>query len=282
MKILLVGGNSSLGKELYQVLSNNYEVVTAGISNCDIYLDLTDSFSYTLFPNDLDVIINSAASFGGMSDNEILDAEIVNVLGTLKLCQAASAIKVKHFVLISSIYSNLDEDSSFYNSYSLSKRHGEELSKYYCRINSLPLTILQPSPIYGVQDLFRKNQPLLYSIIDRAQKGEDFIINGSKDPLRNFIFVDDLTKIILLVIQNRIEGVFSCTHPENISFSQIAKVANSMCENSSKILFNNTFDDIPDKIFINDDKLYKLIDFYPKTSIAEGIKKIINYRNSIK
>jgi nucleoside-diphosphate-sugar epimerase len=281
MKVLLIGGNSALGGALNPVLSRSYEVYTAGLNDCDIFLDLKNSFSASIFPSDIDVFINTAASFGGTSDSEIFDAEIINVIGTLNLCQAAVSIKAKHFILISTIYSIPGKDTQYHNAYSISKRHGEEIAKLYCSINGMPLTILRPSPIYGVHDQFRKNQPLLYYIVDKAQKGEDFIINGSHDPLRNFIFIDDLTMIISKIIQNQIYGDFNCTHPDNVTFSEIAKIAYDACKVKANVLFDNTNEDVPDKIFDNDDNLYKLIDYYPITSIADGIKKIISHRKSI-
>lgn len=281
MKILLVGSSSSLGKALLPVLSEFGEVVTAGRKNCEITIDLGNPFLNYKLPDNIDVAIHTAANFGGKADDEIFEAEVVNGLGTLKLCQAAVQAKVKHFILISTIFVNLNEDSEFYNVYALSKRHAEDLAILYCKYHSLPLTILRPSQIYGIEDLYRKHQPFLYSIVDKAQNGESVTINGSHDPLRNFIYINDLTTIIAKVIQKRVVGKYSCTQTMDVKFSEIVKAAFTAFNREANVLFLNDKADIPDNIFEKDDFLYKLINFYPQISIVEGMKKIANYRKSI-
>ena len=51
MKILVVGGKSSLAKALVPVLSGFAEVITAGRTDCDIYLDLNDPIENILIPS---------------------------------------------------------------------------------------------------------------------------------------------------------------------------------------------------------------------------------------
>jgi nucleoside-diphosphate-sugar epimerase len=103
MKILIVGGTSSVGYSLKEALSESFGIITAGRKDCDVKLDLRDPVSNFRLPDNLDVIIHTAAQFGVRSDEEIFETENVNVLGTLKLCQAAVQAKAKHFIFISSI-----------------------------------------------------------------------------------------------------------------------------------------------------------------------------------
>lgn len=146
-----------LGIALKPVLSGYGEVITAGRKNCDVYLDLDNDVENMHIPNDMDVIIHAVANFGGETDAEILNAENINVLGTLKVCQLAVRAKARHLVMISSIYSCLDEKSDYYNVYALSKRHAEELARLYCSSHSLPLAILRPSQIYGDSESFKRH-----------------------------------------------------------------------------------------------------------------------------
>jgi nucleoside-diphosphate-sugar epimerase len=282
MRVLLVGASSSISKALLPFLSEFCDVITAGRTGCDITIDLKNIESTFQFPLNIDVLIHTAAHFGGNNIDDIIEAEEVNVIGTLKLCNAAVKAKVSHFILISSIFSTLQEDSIFYSIYSLSKKHAEEITKYYCTKNSLSYTILRPSQIYGIEDYFRKHQPFLYSIIDKVQNGEDIYINGSHDPSRNFIFIDDLVMIITKVIQKRIEGTFSCTQLTDVKFSEITNAAIDAFNSRAKLLFLTDKEDIPDNIFDKDFSLYEKIGYYPQITIQEGIARIIHYRKSIK
>lgn len=280
MKILIVGGMSTLSTCLKPVLSKFSEVITAGRCNCDLYIDLNDPIDKISFPNDMDAVIHTAAHFGGTTAKEIFEAESINALGTLKVCQAAVQAKARHFILISSIFSSLNKNSAHYSIYALSKKHSEELAEFYCSTHSLPLTILRPSQVYGKEDVFRLNQPFFYLIVDKAEKGEQITIYGSNDALRNYIYIDDLTNIIAKVVQNKIEGTYPCSYPTDIRYSQIAKAAYSAFNNKGNVHFLKERADIPDNIFGKDESLYDKIGFYPQISIEEGMKKIAQYRKT--
>jgi nucleoside-diphosphate-sugar epimerase len=278
MKILIVGGTSSLAHALKPVLSEFAEVITAGRTGCDVHLDLSDPVERIELPRDIDVVINAAASFGGKSFEEMLQTESVNVLGVLKLCQSCTKAQIKHLVLISSIFACLDNSSRFYSIYSLSKKHAEEIAQLHSSMFGLPLTILRPSQFYGVGEVYRKHQPFLSTIIEKAAKGEDILIYGSNDALRNFIHVEDVAKILALVIQRKIEGTYSCMNIENVSYSEVASAAIEAFGSKSAIKFVKEQPDIPNNIFDPDDLLFRLIDYYPQISILLGMKKEAAFR----
>ena len=100
MKVVLVGGTSSISVALKQKLSEFCEVITAGRTNCDLKIDLSDSLENIVFPSDIDVVIHTAAHFGGKSASEIIEAENINVLGTLKLCEAAVKFTFNALVIL--------------------------------------------------------------------------------------------------------------------------------------------------------------------------------------
>ena len=281
MKILIIGGTSSLGTALKNAFQESDEVITAGRKNCDISIDLRDPVEKIVFPNDIDVVIHTAAHFGGKEAAEIIECENINVVGTLKLFRAAAQANVKHFVLISSIFAMLKKDSEHFGIYSLTKKHAEDVAEFYCSKFSIPLTILRPSQIYGNMDSFSKHQPFFYAIADKAEGGEDITFYGNNDALRNFIHADDLVAIIAFVIQNKVEGKYSCMHPEDIAYSRIANAAISAFKSKSEVQFLKDKPDIPDNIFEKDFSLYERIHFYPEISIEKGMEMMATYRNNL-
>jgi UDP-glucose 4-epimerase len=280
MKALIVGATSSLARVLKPVLAEFCEVTTAGREKADLPLDLHASAHNIVFPQGLDVIVHAAAHFGGTSDSDILEAESVNVLGTLKLCQAAVQAGAKHFVLISSMFAHLDASSTFYNIYALSKRHADEAAQFYCASRGLPLTILRPTQIYGDSDAFRRHQPFFYHNVDQAQRAEEVTIYGRNDARRNYIHAADLIRIVTLVIHKRIEGVFSCAHDLDVTYSQVAEAAFAAFGTEKQIRFLVDKADIPDNVFDKDDCLYRKTGFYPQISIEAGMKRIARLRAS--
>ena len=257
-------------------------MVTAGRTGCDVYFDLCDPIEKIELPKDIDVVINTAAGSGGVSFEEMFETENVNVLGVLKLCQLCQQAHIKQLIMISSIFSCLDKSSSFYSIYSLSKRHSDEVAQLYCSMFDVPLVILRPSQFYGVGELYRKNQPFLYGMIDKAEKGGDILLYGSNDALRNFIHVEDVAKIIALVIERKVEGIYTCMNVDNVSYSEVATAAIVAFESKSDIRFLKEKSDIPDNIFEQDDSLYRLIGYYPQISIMLGMKKEAAHRREFR
>jgi nucleoside-diphosphate-sugar epimerase len=278
MKVLIVGGNSNLGGVLKNTLKDYFEIISAGRKNCDWFIDLNDPKDKIIFPEGIDAVIHCAAHFGGISDTEIFEAENVNVFGTLKLCQAAVRHRVKHFVFISSIFTQATENSRQQNIYSISKRHSEELAAFYMSQQTIAFTILRPSQFYGDADAYRVHQPFFYDILDRAEKNEEVVFYGSNDARRNFIHVEDVASIILKVIQTKTSGTFACQQVDDVRYSEIAIAAIVAFSSSSNVLFDHSKPDIPDNISPIDITLYKAIDYYPLITIREGIKRVATYR----
>jgi nucleoside-diphosphate-sugar epimerase len=278
MRILIVGDTSSLAQTLKPVLSEFAEVITAGRAGCDVHLDLSDPVEKIELPKDIDVVINAAASFGGKGIDDMFKTESVNVLGVLKLCQTCTKAQIKQLVLISSIFACLDKSSRFYSIYSLSKKHSDEVAQLYSSTFGLPLTILRPSQFYGVGEAQRKHQPFLSTIIDKAANDEEILIYGTNNALRNFIHVEDVAKIIGLVIQRKIEGTYACMNIKNVSCSEVAAAAIEAFGSKSTVKFIKEEPDIPNNIFELDDSLFRLINYYPQISISLGMKKEAAYR----
>lgn len=279
MKVVIVGGTSSIAKALKPKLAEFCEVITAGRAHCDITLDLSDSIDNIVFPNDIDVVIHTAAHFAGKSAADIIEAENINVSGTIKLCQAAVSANVKHFIYISSIFSNATPNESNYSVYGISKKHSEELATYYCSLNNLPLTILKPSHLYGLEEGLRKHQPFFYSILDKAKNSEDLTLYGNNDPIRNFLFIEDLTDIIIKVIEQKVTGNFSCTQMNDITYTQIAAAAYKVFGTNGKVSFLNDKPNIPSFNYDKDDALYQKIEFYPQVNLEQGIQKLADNSN---
>ena len=280
MKILIIGGTSSVAKALIPELTTIGKIVTAGRKDCNIQLDLNNTGNEIDFDTNFDVVIHTAAHFGGNTYNEILNAEYENVIGTLKLCEAANKANTKHFILISSIYAELNENENNYGIYGISKRHAEEVATFYCKKNNLPLTIIRPTLLYGNNNSFSKHQPLIYAFIDKAQNDENIEIYGKKDIIRNYLHIEDLAIIIRKVIEKKITGTFSTLNTENNTISQIAQAAINAFNGKSKFFFSPEKPDIAENNFLLNNNLYDLIDYKPSINIQMGMKKIANYRRN--
>jgi nucleoside-diphosphate-sugar epimerase len=279
MRVLIVGASSSLAQALIPLLRDRCELLTAGRKGCDIELDLCSRDLQ--IPGGIDCVVNMAAAFGGKEFSDSLQAMDVNVLGLMKLCHASSKAGAKHLVHVSSIFSELTSASPFFGAYALSKRHSEDVAQFCARECRLPVAVLKPSQIYGVGGQFRKHQPFLYTIMDKAERNEDIELYGSNDPLRNFIHAQDVARIVAAVITMKIEGTYPCVNPDNVTYSQIAAAAVAAFDSKSQIRFLKDRPDIPSNGFACDETLFRLVDHFPRISMAQGMQMEAAHRGHV-
>ena len=271
MKVMVVGHRSNLSKALIPFLSSFADVVLAGRSDSDVVLDLCGPLDKFVIPSGLDVVINLAACFGGTDTADIDRSMETNVLGAYKLAQACTANGVKTLLQVSSIFSHLTDSSPFYSSYALSKKYMEKLLEMYCKSAELNLTIVRPTQLYGEGDEFRKHQPSIYRMLDQAQNGEDVVIYGKNDALRNFMHVDDAAKTIALAVSQELFGSYDSMNLSNIRLSDIANAALSAFDSSRSVIFDVGKPDIPDNIFNIDTSIFGRLGFLPQISMDQGM-----------
>lgn len=271
MKILLVGGQSSISKVIKKKFEQSHQIITAGKKNCDIYCDILDP-NFNKFEN-YDLIINTAAHFGGSSFEEIIECEMTNTIGTLNVCKIAYNTNVKHYIYISSIYSTLDTSSRYYNIYSIAKKHAEDLVNFFCIKNKISYSILRPGPLYGNNDNLKTHHPFLHKVISDIKKDKE-IIYFEENSKKNYIHIDDLAETIIRTGLKKVTGTFNCTHPKDTSYLEIAEAAIKAFNSKSKISVSSNTTNLYDNNFTFDSTLYDKIKFYPKISIETGIKKM--------
>jgi nucleoside-diphosphate-sugar epimerase len=274
MKVALVGVSSSISSAIITLFSDKVEIITLGRKNADIIIDLNNQLEQVKLEKNIDVMIHTSAHFGGVTYEAISEAIMVNILGALKMIHAASLEGVKHFVYISSIYSHLSPNSNHYSIYSVTKKSSEEVLRLYCKGKNIKLTILRPSQIYGNFISNRINQPFFYSIIEKVKNNQEVVLYGTHDPLRNFIHIDDVAEIIYKVVENGVEGDFDCVFSDNITFTQIVYAAKLAFRSHSEIRFDESKPDIEDNITELNTLLYDLINYNPKITIEEGMRRL--------
>lgn len=276
-KILLIGATSSLAHALLPRLAEFADVVTAGRTGCDVQLDFRGDIN---IPRGFDAVVNTAAHLGGDDATSMIEAELVNAVGMIKLCKASTEARVGHLVHVSSGFAELPSTSPSFGIYALSKRHADEVANLYSTRYSLPLAIVRPSRLYGAGETYRRNQPFLYTLMDKAEANEDIVIYGANDAQRNFIHVEDVANVLALTVQRRLLGSFSCAYPENLRYSLIARAAIEAFVSGSSVRFAETERDIPDDVFQLDGALFRLLGYAPRISMEDGMRMEANHRRA--
>ena len=273
-RILIIGGSSMVGQRLCARLGKAYSVATTRRdSSANVSFDLmrdTEPANGQQF----DVVVHCAASFGGNDAKGMVENELTNSVGALRVGTFAARAGCKHLVYLSSISIYDHPDNGYFGSYGLSKRHGQENLALMCRELGIRFTSLLPPQLYDERGAARKHQPLFYRIVDCARNGVDVTLYGKSDALRNFLFVEDLAAIVERVIVGKVSGVFPCVHPESHTLSGIARIAFDVFGKGGKVVFQAEKPDIPGVYIPELGELYSLLGYLPETGLRAGMEKI--------
>jgi nucleoside-diphosphate-sugar epimerase len=280
MKILMVGATSAIGLGIAASLRSHGEVRLAGRRGADFQFELSQWERQPEINEAFDVVIHVAADFGGDTNDDFVRAEVVNAAGTLSVCRLAQHVQAKHFVLMSSIFAAYGQGDPYFGIYALSKRHSEEVAGFFCAERGLPLTVLRPSQVYDAAGECRRHQALLYIMADRAEAGQDINLYGMHDASRNYIYLDDLAEVCCRVVEGTHTGTFALSHPKSVKLSEMANAAFDAFGKGGGLYFMADKPDQADLPTIDDDTLYRQIDYWPKVDIGEGFRRINDFREA--
>jgi len=139
-------------------------------------------------------------AYGNRGSNE--SRRLVNVTGTKNVLEAALRSGVRRVVHLSTVMvygftpeGDLDEKAPRQysgGSYADSKLEAEKLALAYVARSGLPVTVLQPTTVYGPWA-----SEWTVNVLDKLKTGRVILINGG-DGLCNAVYVDDVISAILL------------------------------------------------------------------------------------
>lgn len=250
--------------------------------------DLFDINSLKTFVEDKDVIVHLAGA------NRTCASELVkvNTQGTLNLLEAIRKYNVINhirFVFASSlqVYGFSSSLKFFKEShptksktmYGLSKKFAEDIVEKYKDEYGLEALTLRIASVYGP-----RCKPFYNSVIStfiyQALKDLPIIIYGTGKSCRDFIYVKDLTNIILKAIKLKIKTatINVCTGvPINIS-----DLAKKIAEIIGKNISITRHEEMQDNFLVgNPSQCRRLFGFERPTALEDGLKQTIHwFRNN--
>ena len=205
---------------------------------------------------------------------------INNVLGTLNVLEASKNIKIKKFIYAasSSCYGNPKNFPTSENErietkhpYALTKYLGEELVKNYASIFNMPNISFRFFNVYGP----RLNTSGQYSAVfgkflSQKINKKPLTIVGDGRQTRDFIYVEDLIDAFIKISKSKlVNKIYNLGSGKETSINKIAKLFGG-----KKVFIAKRLDE-PKRSLAEISKIKKDISWKPKTTIEEGIKKLI-------
>jgi nucleoside-diphosphate-sugar epimerase len=224
LKILLIGSNGFLGRQIQTTLNPKFDIITLSRSNSRIECDISN---FIPFLPKVDIVIHAAGKAHSVPKTSLEKQSFfdVNFKGTQNLLQGIQESKSlpKAFIFISTVavYGrengiNISEDAPLLakDPYGLSKIQAEQLVLYWCKKYNVICTILRLPLLAG------QNPPgNLGAMIKGIQKGYYFNIAGCKAK-KSMVLAEDVARSILKVVE--IGGIYNLTDGYHPSFAELS------------------------------------------------------------
>jgi len=285
MRYFVTGANGFIGQRLCEFLRARNDEVFAidieashNVSACDIVFDDIESH----LPANVDVVIHLAAlSRDQDCRRKLKTTNDVNVLGTIRLVEAANNQGAKQFVFASTewVYDNFndfeekDESSpinlhSLDSEYAASKYVAESNLKLFSLHNNLPITVLRFGIIYGPR---KSNWSAVEALLNQVNTKEVVEV-GSLSTGRCFIHVDDIISAIHASFGLQGFEILNLQGDSFVSLKDVIDAAQSVL--SKKVLVKESNPECPSVRRVSNKKIKKILNWSPKYDIKLGIAAI--------
>jgi len=302
MKILVTGGAGFIGSHIVDLLiQNNHDVIVVDslLTGKDSNINPESKFYNADIRNKLDldkifikenpeIVFHAAAQVDVQkaTKDPYFDAQ-VNILGSLNVLELSKKYNVRKIIYSNSggagsgepQYLPIDENHPIkpMSHYGASKHTVEHYLDIYRELYGLKYTSLRYANIYGPRQDPYGEGGVVAIFSNKLLHNEQPKIFGDGNQTRDFMYVEDVAEANLLCIDKADNNILNVgTGKEttiNELFLKIKEITNSILE---PIYTDRRLGDIYRSVF-NIEKLKKELDYEPKTSLEEGLRKTIEY-----
>ena len=300
--ILITGGSGLVGSAIRNIsldYCDKYKVIFLSSKDCDL-MNYTNTFS-TFSTFNPDYVIHLAACVGGLFKNiaykvDMFEKNIIINTNVLKVCHE---IKVKK--VISCLSTCIFPDKTTYpidetmlhngpphtsnDAYAYAKRMLEVQSRAYQEQYNDNFICVIPTNIYGPYDNFNlQDSHVIPALIHKCylakKNNEPFVIAGSGNPLRQFIYSEDLAKLILWTLENynQLEPIIlSVPESDEKSIHYVTSCIAKEFDYCDNMSFDKEKPDGQFKKTANNSKLSQFLPNFQFTPIEKGIHKTVEW-----
>ncbi|MBI2049765.1 SDR family oxidoreductase [Candidatus Roizmanbacteria bacterium] len=221
-----------------------------------------------------------------------LETMLVNTQGTLELLKFAENNKAKFlFASTSEVYGDPLEhpQKENYNGnvsttgprsvYDEAKRFGETLVAYFVRTRNLDARIARIFNTYGPR-MMKDDMRMVIRFVNQALEGVPITVYGDGTQTRSLCYVDDMIEglVRLMNYPNTKGEVVNLGSQDEHTVLEYANIIKKITDSKSEITYSEDLpEDDPKKRRPDISKAKKLINWEPKVSLEEGLKRVIKY-----
>jgi len=295
MMILVTGGSGLVGTAIRRSIDESSAIFVSSAEYDLTKMEDTKRMFETYRPTR---VIHLAACVGGLFKNmnhkvKMLEDNLAINFNVVKCCHDYGVEK-----LIACLSTCIFPDKTTYpidetmlhngpphssnDAYAYAKRMLQIHCKTYRDAHGDNFVCIIPTNVYGIHDNYSLVDghvipALIHQCYSAKKNGTKFIVKGTGAPLRQFIYSDDLARLIVWTMENYNEGLLILSTPgrDEVSIGTIARIIADNFDYSEQIEFDTSYSDGQYSKTANNQRLMDNIKHFEFTDINEGIKTTI-------
>lgn len=311
MKVLVTGASGLVGKSIQHIIEHtedysDYEYVFLSSKHCD--LRNSEQVDETFNKYNPDIVIHLASLVAGLYGNMDNNYRFLidNIKINTNILECCNKYNVKRLINILSTcvfpenneYNNLvypltsnqilnGRPHPSNSGYAHSKRILHIGSKLLTNTSNIEVINLIPTNLYGKHDNYHLQKShvvpgLIHKIFLAKNNNTSLIIKGSGNAKRQFVYVDDFSKIILHFTKCSLDKPFnvlivSPPKEEEITIKTLVKKLTNIFEFNGKVIFDTDYPDGQDIKTADSNELLEYVPDFKFTTIDDGLHKTINH-----
>ena len=304
-KVVVAGGTGFVGTNFVQGLLERGANVTTHTHNRPIRIQddrLNVIENIDLFKLDdciklvdgADYVVNCGGPITNPGDVRTnVQVLVHNIHGTANLLEAATKCELKGYLDLNSSTGYPDkryaitEDEFFdeephesYFGYGWMRRYREKLMEFVSGFSDLKIALARGTAVYGPYDNFNtKTCHVIPALINRVLSGEDpFVVWGTSDVVRDFLYVKDVVDGALLVLEKG-ESMrpYNVGAGSAITVGDIVDAILKATDKNPKVVWDSTKPTTIPFRMVSTERITNELGFEPKYTFEEGIKETVEW-----
>lgn len=302
--VVITGAAGFLGSHLCdRFINEGYKVIgmdnliTGDIKNIDHLFKLEnfefhhhDVSKYVNVPGEVDYILHFASPASPIDYLKIpIQTLKVSSLGTHNMLGLAKAKKARILVASTSeVYGDPNvhpQPEEYWGNvnpvgprgvYDEAKRFQEAITMAYHTYHGLETRIVRIFNTYGPRMRLNDGR-VLPAFIGQALRGEDLTVFGDGSQTRSFCYVDDLIEGIYRLLLSDYAGPVNIGNPQEITIKEFGEEIIKLTNTTQKMVYKPLPQDDPKQRKPDITKARTLLNWEPKISRSEGLKRTYEY-----
>jgi UDP-glucose 4-epimerase len=300
VKILVTGGAGFIGSHVAEAyLRAGHEVVIVDDLSMGFRANLpvnarfvemsisTDAFADFVIAEKFDAINHHAAhmELRVSVDKPVHDATI-NVLGSLRLLEAARASKVGHVILASTtavlgefidLPATEEHPVRPIAPYGVSKRAMELYAEYERITHAMSITTLRYTNVYGPRQNPHGESGVIAIFLEKFMKGAIPTIHGDGTQVRDYIHVNDVAAANLVALEQRVQGTYHVCRNSAASVNDVVLALRSALQHDHPVQHGPAKSGDPARTRGSHQAFTNLTGWRPNVELADGIHQTVTW-----